>query len=246
VNDPVHIGKTGTLIKIFTIRLDIIRAFSTPKRLSLTQDHRKRLLSLVSLNFEAVNGCLREIVLIIGAVLEGAKSQACGQLGMKQYLDTLRDSIQELYLWDSSNCTYPDDKSLWLSVAESFRHAYILRALRLVNVTESAEKPRIQRSVNAILNAVATIPGTSPLIELLVLPLFMAGADCMSVYSRHYILLRLDEIKTRSEMNNTVPKQLLERVWEERGRQPKHNRKNVPWMDFVNHPPSSSLILPVY
>ncbi|KAJ5882348.1 fungal-specific transcription factor domain-containing protein [Penicillium soppii] len=213
--------------------LDIIRAFSAPERLSLTQDHRQRLLSLVGLKFEAVNGCPREIVLIIGEVLQGAKSQASSQLGMEQYLYTLRESIRRLYLWDSSNCTYPDDNSLWLSVAECFRHACVLRALRLLNVTESAEEPQIQNSVTAILNAVATIPGNSPLIELMVLPLFMAGADCLSPHSRHYILLRLAEIKVRSEMNNTVPKQLLEKVWEKRRQQPRHNRKNVPWMDFT-------------
>lgn len=227
------------------IRLDIIRAFSGPERLYLTQDVRQRLLSLGDLKFEAVNGCPRELVLIIGAALEGAKLQARGQLGMEQYLATLRDSIRKLYLWDSSNCTYPDDNSLWLSVAECFRHACVLRALRLLNITESAEERRIQNSVTAILNAVSTIPGNSPLIELMVLPLFMAGADCLSPHSRHYILLRLAEIKARSEMNNMVPKQLLERVWEERTRQPKHNRKNVPWMDFVNTPSPSSP-LPVY
>jgi hypothetical protein len=239
-------GRIWTLTKSFPIRLDIIRAFSAPERLSLTQDHRQRLLSLVGLKFEAVNGCPREIVLIIGEVLQGAKSQASSQLGMEQYLYTLRESIRRLYLWDSSNCTYPDDNSLWLSVAECFRHACVLRALRLLNVTESAEEPQIQNSVTAILNAVATIPGNSPLIELMVLPLFMAGADCLSPHSRHYILLRLAEIKVRSEMNNTVPKQLLEKVWEKRRQQPRHNRKNVPWMDFVNSPPSPSSFPPVY
>ncbi|KAJ5092076.1 fungal-specific transcription factor domain-containing protein [Penicillium alfredii] len=213
--------------------LDIIRAFSGPEKLCFTGELRERLLSLGNLRFEAVNGCPRELVLIIGKLLEQAKAHASGKLGVRQYVDMLQHSIHRLYLWDSSRCIYPDDNPLWISVAEAFRHACILRALRLLDVTEPAHEPRIQESVTAILDSVANVPGESPLIELMILPLFMAGADCLSPHSRHYILLRFSEIKARSEMSNTAPRTLLEKVWQEREKRPKRDQSNVPWMFFT-------------
>jgi hypothetical protein len=186
------------------------------------------------MKFESVNGCPRELVLIIGNVLERAKSHANGEYGVEQYIAILERSIRKLYLWNSSSCIFPDDNPLWMHVAEAFRHACILRALRLLDITESAEAARIQESVAAILDAVAEIPSESSLIELMVLPLFMAGADSLAPHSRHYIILRLSEIKARSEMSNAAPIDLLKEVWKCRARQAKHDRSNVPWMKFVS------------
>lgn len=214
--------------------MDIIRAFSTPERLCFTQDLRKRLLSLCDLRFESVNGCPREIVLIIGEVLEQTKAHSSGSLEATEYEERLQRLVLKLYHWDSSRCFYPSDDPRWLSVAEAFRHTCILRTLRLLDATESAAEPRIQESVAAILDSLANIPGSSALVELLIMPLFMAGADCLSLHSRHYILLRLAEINGRSEMGIEGPKTLLEKVWHTRAQQPKHDRSNVPWMLFVS------------
>lgn len=68
----------------------------------------------------------------------------------------------------------------------------------------------------------------------MVLPLFMAGADNMSAHSRHYVILRLEHIKARSEMGNTAPQTLLEKVWNARSEQEKHDTSNIPWMSFVS------------
>jgi hypothetical protein len=234
VEGQLQIKTAFVLITFSPTRLDIVRAFARPERLCFTRELRERLLALGNLRFEAVNGCPRELVLIIGNLLDAAKAHTSGSLGVKRYLDTLQSSVDKLYTWDSSRPMYPDDDPLWLSVAEAFRHACILRALRLLDVTESAEEPRIQESVNAILDAAANIPGESPLIELMVLPLFMAGADCISPHSRHYVLLRIAEIKARSEMSNTAPKRLLEKVWDARNQQAPYERTNVPWMFYVS------------
>lgn len=216
--------------------MDTIRAFSTPQRLCFTQKLRKKLLSLCDLRFEAVNGCPRELSLIIGEVLDNAKAHTIGSLHTQEYTNNLHALLGNLYRWDSSRSFYPDDNPLWLSIAESFRHACILRTRRLLDVTEPASEPHIQESVVAILDSVANVPGSSPLIELLVLPLFMSGADCISRHSCHYILLRLAEIKGRSEMVGgiTAPQTLLEKVWNARRQQSKHEAKNVPWMQFVS------------
>ncbi|OQD76495.1 hypothetical protein PENDEC_c004G02412 [Penicillium decumbens] len=210
--------------------LDIIRAFSTPERLSFTQDLRKKLLSLCDLRFESVNGCPREIVLMIGEILEQAKAHTGGSLEATEYEKSLHKLVRKLYLWDSSRCFYPSDDPLWLSVAGAFRHACILRTWRLLDATKSADEAHIQKSVTSILDSLANIPGSSPLIELLVMPLFMAGADCLSPHSRHYILLRLEEINGRSEMGIAAPRTLLEKVWHARAQRPKHDQSNVPWM----------------
>lgn len=202
---------------------------------------------MAQVKFEAVNGCPKDLVLIVGDLFEAAKAHTSDGLGVKCYLDKLQASLGKLRAWDSSRCPYPSDDPLWLCVAESFRHACMLRAMRLLDVTESADEPRIQDSVRAILDAAASIPGESPLIELMVLPLFMAGADCMSSHSRHYVLLRIAEIKGRSEMSNKAPRQLLQKVWETRDEQPSYEKANVPWMLFVSlipiHPVSTHSML---
>ncbi|KAJ5658286.1 fungal-specific transcription factor domain-containing protein [Penicillium longicatenatum] len=214
--------------------LDIIRAFSAPGRLYFSQKLREKLLSLCNLRFESVNGCPRELVLLIGEVLEHAKAHSTGNLEIEEYSDNLRSLINKFYTWDSSRCFYPDENPLWLCVTEAYRHTCILRTRRLLDENESAVEPCIQESVTAILDSIASIPGSSPLIELLVLPLFMAGADCLSPHSRHYILLRLGEIKARSEMGIAAPQTLLEKVWHARTQKPADDRSNVPWMLFTH------------
>ncbi|KAJ5938210.1 fungal-specific transcription factor domain-containing protein [Penicillium verhagenii] len=214
--------------------LDIIRAFSTPGRLCFSQDLREKLLSLCNLRFESVNGCPRDLVLLIGEALEHAKARSIGRLNAKEYSDRLHSLINRFYLWDKSRCFYPNNDPLWLDVVEAYRHTCILRTRRLLDEKESAAEPFIQASVTAILDSIANIPNSSPLIELLVLPLFIAGADCLSPHSRHYILLRLADIKARSEMSISAPQTLLEKVWHARAQKPTHDQSNVPWMLFTH------------
>ncbi|KAJ5242387.1 fungal-specific transcription factor domain-containing protein [Penicillium citrinum] len=214
--------------------LDIIRAFSSPERLCFTQELRLKLLSLCNLRFEAVNGCPRDIVLIIAAILECAKAYSSGKVGHTEFYNTIRESIRKLYLWDGSRCFFPDESTTWVSVSNAFRHACILRAWRLLDPSEPPSEPRIRDSVLEILDSVANIPSTSPLIELMVLPLFMAGADSLSAHSRHYVILRLEQIKARSEMGNAAPLTLLQKVWHARAEQAQHDTSNIPWMNFVS------------
>ncbi|KAJ5729288.1 fungal-specific transcription factor domain-containing protein [Penicillium malachiteum] len=215
--------------------LDIIRSFSASGRLCFPQPLREKLLSLCDLRFESVNGCPRELVLIIGNVLEQGKAHSTGLIGTNEFKGSLQNSIQKFFLWDSSRCFYPNEDPLWLSVAEAYRHTCILRTRRLLDEMEPATKPHIQESVNAILDSISKIPATSPLIELLVLPLFMAGADCLSLHSRHYVLLRLGDIKARSEFGGTAPQTILEKVWEARAQQSLHDKSNIPWMLFTQN-----------
>lgn len=211
-----------------------------PERLCFTQELRQKLLSLCDLRFEAVNGCPRELVLIIGEIFEHGKAHSSGHLSTEGYDTQVQALIQKMYRWDSSRCFFPSEDPLWRCVAEAFRHTCILRAWRLLDPTEPASTTRIQTSVMAILDSLAHVPGTNPIIELNVMPLFMAGADSLSPHSRHYVLLRLAEIQARSEMGIAAPYSLLEKVWLARARQPEHDQSNIPWMDFVSWPGSLS------
>lgn len=184
-----------------------------------------------------MNGCPRNLVLMVGEALGHAKAHSTGDLKTGEYSDSLQRLVNKFYTWDSSCCSYPDDSPLWLCITEAYRHTCILRTRRLLDENESAAEPCIQESVTAILDSVASIPGSSPLIELLVLPLFMAGADCLSLHSRHYVLLRLGEINARSQMGISAPRTLLEKVWHARAQKPAHDRSNVPWMLFVSSSP---------
>lgn len=138
--------------------------------------------------------------------------------------------------WRFTNDTYPNDDPHWRAVAEAFRHACILHTLRLLDVSQPAETPVIQKSVTAILDAVAEIPPDYYLLELLVMPLFMAGTDALSPYSRHYVLLRLDHITARAGFANQLPYKLLHKVWDARANQLKKDHSNIPWMSFVRYP----------
>lgn len=225
---------TRISLYVCDIRLDIVRAFSHPERLCFTKELRETILDLSDHKLEKVNGCPRDMMLLISDALERAKDFAEWKIGRDEHDRAIRATIRRLYSWNSLRFVYPEEDHRWVSVAEAFRHACILRALRLLDHTMSAEEPEIQESVTAILDAAAEIDGDCCLIELMVLPLFMAGADCLSAHSRHYILLRFEEIKGRSGFVNAAPSDLLSKVWAERSRKPRSDHSNIPWMSFVS------------
>ena len=146
----------------------------------------------------------------------------------------LEAARQSLYSWRTTRFLYPSNDSRWLAVAEAFRHACILHTSRLLDATQPAEAPVIQQSVTAILDAAAEIPPDCYLIELLVMPLFIAGADTLSAHARHYVLLRLEHVKCRAGFGNSLTNSLLKSVWDARANQPKKDHKNISWTRFVS------------
>ncbi|GAB1193863.1 hypothetical protein APSETT444_003098 [Aspergillus pseudonomiae] len=192
--------------------LDIIRAFAGPERLCFSQDIRELVACASENTFEMVNGCPREVFLIIGGILEKSKEHTLGWLTWDEYQIAMLVAKHKLYSWDSKEKIYPSSDPRWLAVAEAFRFACILRILRLLDDLRPAKSPDIQDCVARILDATATIPSDCPLVELLILPLFMAGADSLAPHSQYYILSRFKEIEKRSEVRNPVPRDLLEKV----------------------------------
>ncbi|KGO43821.1 Protein of unknown function DUF3468 [Penicillium expansum] len=191
----------------YSTRLDIIRSLADPQRLCFSPELREAVATLSDLKFERVNGCPREMFLIMGNVMEHAKAHATGKIETPEYQRLLNSCRYEFYSWRLKADGYPNDDPRWPAVAEAFRHACILHTSRLLDVTQPAEAPIIQNSVTAILDSLAEIPADCCLIELVVMPLFMAGADALSPYARHYVLLRFDHIRAHSGTGETRQQQ---------------------------------------
>lgn len=165
--------------------------------------------------------------------MEHAKAHATGKMSDSEFENHLSSCRFELQSWSLPSNGYPNDNPRWPAVAEAFRHACLLHTSRLLDVGQSAGASIIQDSVTAILDAVAEIPAECRLIELLVMPLFMAGADALSSYARHYILLRFGHVKDHGSHANQMSISLLESVWDGRARQSKDDTSNIYWSWFV-------------
>ncbi|KAF7586745.1 hypothetical protein BBP40_008388 [Aspergillus hancockii] len=216
--------------------LDIIRAFAGPERLCFSQDIRELVACASDKKFEMVNGCHREVFLIIGGVMEKAKEYTMGWLTWDEYQIAMLVAKHKLYSWDRKEKMYPSTDPRWLAVAEAFQFACILRILRLLDPLRPAKNPDIQECVARILDATATVPSDCSLIELLIMPLFMAGADSLAPHSQYYVLTRFKDIERRSEVRNPVPRDLLERVWAARAAQSLDDDTNISWTNFTHCP----------
>ncbi|KAJ5959228.1 uncharacterized protein N7479_006378 [Penicillium vulpinum] len=218
-----------------TSELDIIRSLADPQRLCFSPEVREAVATLSDLKFERVNGCPREMFLIIGNVMEHAKAHATGKIETPEYERLLNACRYQFYSWRLKADRYPNDDLRWSVVAEAFRHACILHTSRLLDATQPAEAQIIQSSVTAILDSLAQIPADCHLIELVVMPLFMAGADALSPYARHYVLLRFDHVRAHGGVGNHMSISLLKSVWDSRDRQPEDDNSNIPWVWFTRN-----------
>lgn len=171
----------------------------------------------------------------MGNVMEHAKAHTTGKIETPEYERLLHACRYKFYSWRLKTDSYPNDDPRWPAVAEAFRHACILHTSRLLDMTQPAEAPIIQNSVTAILDSLAEIPAECRLIELVVMPLFMAGADALSPYARHYVLLRFDHVRSHGGVANHMSISLLKSVWDGRGRQAKHDSSNISWVWFVSY-----------
>lgn len=217
-------------LKVFAnSRLDIIRGFAGTRRLCFTQDIRDMVASASGDRFELVNGCPREIFLILGRALDKTKEYQHDWTTEDDFHSTLSLASGELYSWNPQDKTYPSSDPRWKDVAVAFQYSCILHIHRLLDPLQPAQSPEIQAAVSKILDATAAIPADCTLIELLITPLFLAGADSLSAHSQYYVLARIREIEGRSEMRNRVPADLLKRVWAART-----EGQDVSWRDFVS------------
>ncbi|KAL2814437.1 fungal-specific transcription factor domain-containing protein [Aspergillus granulosus] len=175
--------------------LDIIYSFAKTQRLCFTQDICKIVASVGGDQFKLVNRYPREIFLIIGSVLEKVKKYKIDWTTDKDFQSTLIAAKFELHAWDAKNKMYPSPDLRWTNIATAFQYTCILHVHHLLDPTQPASSPEIQAAVAQVLDSTANIPANCSLIELLILPLFMAGADTLSRHSQFYILSRFQDIK---------------------------------------------------
>ncbi|RDW87738.1 hypothetical protein BP5796_03432 [Coleophoma crateriformis] len=234
-NDSLVLRKRTLYLLSYLAWMDLMRGFSEPRKVTFSQESRRKIVDASDNNFAVMAGCPRDIFLAIGTVLSEGKRHALGLLSEPEFRSILHE--QRLYLreWDQNSYQYPTDHPEWRFLANAFRHALLLRLLRFPDWSERpANSPEVQHSVQAILDAAAQIPETSPLMNGLTLPLFMAGADSLSEQQRHYILLRLENIQQGTNHQNGTH-DILRRVWAGRALRPHDDKSNVPWIDFIHN-----------
>jgi hypothetical protein len=214
--------------------LDVLRAFSGPERMCFSWDLLQAVAEASSSHFERVNGIPRGMVLIMGSLLWDAKHHEAGELAEDQYVHKLNGALDSLKEFDvNEERQYPDNELGWDSIAESFRHACILRVLRLLDPFRPPHDDEIQLHVMTVLEATAEIPNESRLIELLIMPIFIAGTDTIEKHSRRYVINVIDTIWARSGMANSTPKNILLKLWDERDNQDEGDDTYVSWTKYV-------------
>lgn len=214
-------------------RLDLVRGFAGAEFLRFPLEIHQPVTHTRNIDFESVVGCPRELFLIMSTAMSKAKQFKLNQISHGSMESTLIECEKQLREWDSHRDIYPSRDPGWPFVAEAFRHACLLRVIRYGDTWATADNLKIQSSVSAILDAVSQIPAKSPLMKPLLLPLFMAGADSLSLHQRHYLLLRINDIGNKTTFKNPTAMNLLQKVWTARAAQDSGDNTNVPWMEFT-------------
>lgn len=211
-----------------------MRCFISCEKLAFPQEIRQKVVDASDYRFEMMIGCPREIFLVMGNVFSMAKQHMDGMISEAAFQEMLTVSENDLRVWDADRHIYPTLDSNWKLIAHAYRHACLLRLLRYRNSSQPTDHPDIQASVAEILDTIAEIPTDAELITMLVLPLTMAGLDCLSPHSRHYIRIRLMASSDRTGFRNEVTVQLLDKIWAIRTHPGQEHKANASWTDLVS------------
>lgn len=197
--------------------LDVLRSFACPQRMCFPFEVLKTVAEYSTSHFEMVNGIPRDMFVIIGEAMWCASQTHGGSMTESASHARIRDALKWLQAWRLGDDNhYPRNGQPWATVADAFRHACILVILRLLDPSRPASDPELQYHVCATLDATADVPKTCALIELLIAPLFVAGAEAIAKHSRRFVLTLIEEIGDRSGMSNPAPRTLLRKVWDAR------------------------------
>ncbi|KAK2760300.1 hypothetical protein FQN54_002368 [Arachnomyces sp. PD_36] len=214
--------------------LDVIRSFSDPDKLCFPWELLKAVADASDSRFELVNGCPRDIFLLVAESLWDAKHLGSGMITVGAFQSKTRYTLSQLRKWSAREDSFPvDGQSEWPLVGEAFRNVCILHVLRLQDPLRPPSDPEIQCHVNATLDATAGVPKSSPLLELLVLPLFIVGTETISRHGQYYVSARIDEIRGRSGFANPAPQDLLQKVWNARAEPRNAHKTNIMWNEFT-------------
>ncbi|GAW25825.1 hypothetical protein SAMD00023353_1400070 [Rosellinia necatrix] len=213
----------------------MLRGFSGAEKLAYSEDVRRCVRDHGSLSLHTLVGCPPVLFHRIGQVLEAGKSFLAGNLSLEQFQARLDDAEKFFRSWDPDQAVYPTGHQGWRALAEAYRHACLLRALRFPDAFAiSCEDVRIKVSVSAIFDICANMPRDHEFYKRLLFPLFLAGVDTSSPHQLHYASWCIGEIKHSTGFQHPAMTELLTNVWEERRRATATSRgPNVPWMEFT-------------
>ncbi|KAF4972247.1 hypothetical protein FSARC_1144 [Fusarium sarcochroum] len=146
-------SKAGIFFTSALAWLDMLRGFSGAEKLSYSQDIRRCVRDHGSLSLHTLVGCPPSLFYEIGQVLAAGKAHLAGDLPVEQFKQVLDDSERFFRSWDSEEVIYPSGHDEWKHLAEAYRHACLLRIMRLPDPhILSCNDPQIKASVSAILD----------------------------------------------------------------------------------------------
>ena len=129
-------------------------------------------------------------------VLGAEKSYLIGDILSEGFEEVLETSERFLQSWDAEQGAYPTVHHEWRRLAEAYRHACLLRMMRLPDTFAiSCDDARIQLSVAAILDICAVMPRDDVFYKRFLIPLLLARANTRSPHQMHYGSSCIEDIK---------------------------------------------------
>ena len=244
VAGPTTPSPTKTFFLAALSWLDILRGFTGAEKLAFAPSVRDFVYLSDGFPLETAVGCPAELFRTISRVLESGKAYRAQELSTRAFEADLEEAEERMRKWDVDQNVYPTQDPEWKLLADAYRHVCILRILRFPNAFQTpCTDPRIVESVESILDDCAKMPWSSSMYKRLLFPLFMAGADTVSIHRQHYVKICIAEILDKTKFPQPAVMEILNAVWQARSmvESPFAGQENVPWMEFVS-PGHSSLL----
>ncbi|CAG7559375.1 unnamed protein product [Fusarium equiseti] len=195
--------------------IDILHGFTGAGQVSLSEQVQEYVRDHGSLHLHTLAGCPPVLFSKMGQLLDAGKSYLAGDVLREGFEQVLETALRFLQSWDAEQAAYPTVHHEWRQLAEAYRHACILRFMRLSDpFAISCDYPRIQISVAAILDICAAIPRDNVFYRRLLIPLLLARGNTRSPHQMHYASLCIEDIKRATGFRYPA----MNEVWEERRR----------------------------
>ncbi|KIW48783.1 uncharacterized protein PV06_01348 [Exophiala oligosperma] len=240
VAGPTTPSPTKTFLLAALSWLDILRGFTGAEKLAFAPSVRDFVYFADGFPLETAVGCPAELFRTVGLVLESGKAYRAQELSTDDFVADLEDAEERMRKWDVDQNVYPTQDPEWKLLADAYRHVCLLRILRFPNPFQTpCTDTRIVESVESILDDCAKMPWSSSMYKRLLFPLFMAGADTVSVHRQHYVKICIAEILDKTKFPQPAVMEILDAVWQARSslevESPlaQQEQGNVPWMEFT-------------
>ncbi|RBR19246.1 uncharacterized protein FIESC28_05711 [Fusarium coffeatum] len=194
--DTSSCSKTVTFLISALAWFDILHGLIGTGQLFLSEKVREYVHDHDSPHIQTLAGCPPGLFSQLSRILSAGKSYLTGDIqgeGIEEVLETSKRFLQS---WDAEQGAYPTVHHEWRRLAGAYRHACLLRLMRLPDpFATSCNDPRIQLSVAAILDICAVTPRDNVFYNRLLIPLLLARANTRSPHQMHYASLCIEDIQ---------------------------------------------------